>query len=124
MGKIYMVFGYLDYVKLYWESYQYEIQLLICNIIIELFVMFDELVYICESGVVMDREENELGVFCIVVLVFDIYGWVLYVVLILFLILCLKQVGEKNFLKLLCEIVQVIFNELGFIVRDDLGVII
>lgn len=123
MGKIYMAFGYLDYVKLYWESYQHEIQLLTCNTITELPAMFDELAHICESGAAMDREENELGVFCIAVLVFDIYGRVLYAVLILLLTLRLKQVGEKNFLKLLRETAQAIFNELGFTVRDDLGAI-
>lgn len=67
----------------------------------------------------MDREENELGVSCIAVPVFDIHGRVPYAVSISLSTSRLKQVGEKNLLKPLRETAQAISNELGFTVRDD-----
>ena len=85
--------------------------------------MFDELAHIRESGAAMDREENELGVSCIAVPVFDIHGRVPYAVSISLSTSRLKQVGEKNLLKPLRETAQAISNELGFTVRDDLGAI-
>lgn len=123
MGKIYMAFGHPDYVKSYWESHQHEIQPLTRNTITELPAMFDELAHIRESGAAMDREENELGVSCIAVPVFDIHGRVPYAVSISLSTSRLKQVGEKNLLKPLRETAQAISNELGFTVRDDQGAI-
>ena len=123
MGKIYMAFGHPDYVKSYWENHQHEIQPLTRNTITELPAMFDELAHIRESGAAMDREENELGVSCIAVPVFDIHGRVPYAVSISLSTSRLKQVGEKNLLKPLRETAQAISNELGFTVRDDLGAI-
>ncbi|MCV5784017.1 IclR family transcriptional regulator YiaJ, partial [Escherichia coli] len=96
MGKIYMAFGHPDYVKSYWENHQHEIQPLTRNTITELPAMFDELAHIRESGAAMDREENELGVSCIAVPVFDIHGRVPYAVSISLSTSRLKQVGEKN----------------------------
>ncbi|MDF7728942.1 IclR family transcriptional regulator C-terminal domain-containing protein, partial [Enterobacter hormaechei subsp. steigerwaltii] len=55
-----------------------------------------ELAHIRESGAAMDREENELGVSCIAVPVFDIHGRVPYAVSISLSTSRLKQVGEKN----------------------------
>ena len=94
-----MAFGHPDYVKSYWESHQHEIQPLTRNTITELPAMFDELAHIRESGAAMDREENELGVSCIAVPVFDIHGRVPYAVSISLSTSRLKQVGEKNLLK-------------------------
>ena len=112
-----------DYVKSYWESHQHEIQPLTRNTITELPAMFDELAHIRESGAAMDREENELGVSCIAVPVFNIHGRVPYAVSISLSTSRLKQVGEKNLLKPLRETAQAISNELGFTVRDDQGAI-
>lgn len=106
-------------MKSYWESHQNEIQPLTRNTITELPAMFDELAHIRESGVAMDREENELGVSCIAVPVFDIHRRVPYAVSISLSTSRLKQVGEKNLLKPLRETAQAISNELGFTVRDD-----
>lgn len=106
-------------MKSYWESHQHEIQPLTRNTITELPAMFDELAHIRESGAAMDREENELGVSCIAVPVFDIHGRVPYAVSISLSTSRLKQVGEKNLLKPLRETAQAISNELGFTVRDD-----
>lgn len=77
--------------------------------------MFDELAHIRESGAAMDREENELGVSCIAVPVFDIHGRVPYAVSISLSTSRLKQVGEKNLLKPLRETAQAISNELGLL---------
>lgn len=118
MGKIYMAFGHADYVKSYWESHQDLIQPLTRNTITGLPAMYDELAQIRESSMAMDREENELGVSCIAVPVFDIHGRVPYAVSISLSTSRLKQIGEKNLLKPLWETAQAISNELGFTVRD------
>lgn len=118
MGKIYMAFGHADYVEAYWESHQDLIQPLTRNTITGLPAMYDELAQIRESSMAMDREENELGVSCIAVPVFDIHGRVPYAVSISLSTSRLKQIGEKNLLKPLRETAQAISNELGFTVRD------
>ena len=111
-------FGHADYVKSYWESHQDLIQPLTRNTITGLPAMYDELAQIRESSMAMDREENELGVSCIAVPVFDIHGRVPYAVSISLSTSRLKQIGEKNLLKPLRETAQAISNELGFTVRD------
>ncbi|HCL6072291.1 TPA: IclR family transcriptional regulator YiaJ [Citrobacter freundii] len=118
MGKIYMAFGHADYVEAYWESHQDLIEPLTRNTITGLPAMYDELAQIRESSMAMDREENELGVSCIAVPVFDIHGRVPYAVSISLSTSRLKQIGEKNLLKPLRETAQAISNELGFTVRD------
>lgn len=117
MGKIYMAFGHADYVEAYWESHQDLIQPLTRNTITGLPAMYDELAQIRESSMAMDREENELGVSCIAVPVFDIHGRVPYAVSISLSTSRLKQIGEKIYLPLR-ETAQAISNELGFTVRD------
>ncbi|MCO6626062.1 IclR family transcriptional regulator C-terminal domain-containing protein, partial [Neisseria gonorrhoeae] len=118
MGKIYMAFGQPEYVKSYWESHQEEIQPLTRNTITELPEMYKELAQIRESSMAMDREENEIGVSCIAVPVFDIHGRVPYAVSISLSTSRLKQIGESNLLKPLQETAQAISRELGFTVRD------
>ena len=98
MGKIYMAFGHQDYVASYWESHQEQIQPLTRNTITE--------------------EENELGVSCIAVPVFDIHGRVPYAISISLSTSRMKQVGEKNLLKPLRETAEAISKELGFNVRE------
>ena len=102
----------------YWESHQDLIKPLTRNTITGLPAMYDELAKIRESSMAMDREENELGVSCIAVPVFDIHGRVPYAVSISLSTSRLKQIGEKNLLKPLRETAQAISNELGFTVRD------
>jgi transcriptional regulator of acetoin/glycerol metabolism len=60
--------------------------------------MHDELAQIRERNMAMDREENELGVSCLAVPVFDIHGRVPYAISISLSTSRLKQVGEKNLL--------------------------
>lgn len=109
-------------MKSYWESHLNEIQPLTRNTITDLPAMFDELAQIRESGVAMDREENELGVSCVAAPVFDIHGRVPYAVSISLSTSRLKQVGEKNLLKPLRETARGYLNELGFTVQEQ-GVI-
>lgn len=118
MGKLYMAFGQEDYVKHYWENHQDEIRQLTCNTITGLPAMYDELAQIRECKMAMDREENELGVSCVAVPVFDIHGRVPYAISISLSTSRLKQVGEQNLLKSLRETAQAISNELGFNVRS------
>lgn len=118
MGKIYMAFGQPDYVASYWESHKEQIQPLTRNTITDLPAMYDELAQIRETSMAMDREENELGVSCIAVPVFDIHHRVPYAISISLSTSRLKQIGEKNLLKPLRETAQAISNELGFTVRE------
>ncbi|MDU7506416.1 MAG: IclR family transcriptional regulator, partial [Clostridia bacterium] len=117
MGKIYMAFGQPDYVKEYWETHQEQIQPLTRNTITGLPAMYDELAQIRETSMAMDREENELGVSCIAVPVFDIHHSVPYAISISLSTSRLKQIGEKNLLKPLRDTAQAISNELGFTLR-------
>lgn len=113
-----MAFGQPDYVASYWESHKYQIQPLTLNTITDLPAMYDELAQIRETSMAMDREENELGVSCIAVPVFDIHHRVPYTISISLSTSRLKQIGEKNLLKPLRETAQAISNELGFTVRE------
>lgn len=96
MGKIYMAFGHRDYVASYWESHRDQIQPLTRNTITELSAMYDELAEIREHSMAMDKEENELGVSCIAVPVFDIHGRVPYAISISLSTSRMKQIGEKS----------------------------
>lgn len=95
-----------------------QIQPLTRNTITDLPAMYDELAQIRETSMAMDREENELGVSCIAVPVFDIHHRVPYAISISLSTSRLKQIGEKNLLKPLRETAQAISNELGFTVRE------
>lgn len=66
------------------------------NTITELSAMYDELAEIRDRSMAMDKEENELGVSCIAVPVFDIHGRVPYAISISLSTSRMKQVGEKN----------------------------
>ena len=118
MGKIYMAFGHQDYVASYWERHQEQIQPLTRNTITELSAMYDELAEIRDHSMAMDKEENELGVSCIAVPVFDIHGRVPYAISISLSTSRMKQVGEKNLLKPLRDTAEAISKELGFNVRE------
>lgn len=81
--------------------------------------MHDELAQIRERNMAMDREENELGVSCLAVPVFDIHRRVPYAISISLSTSRLKQVGEKNLLKPLRDTAEAISRELGFAVRES-----
>ncbi|WP_353613726.1 IclR family transcriptional regulator [Mangrovibacter phragmitis] len=114
MGKIYLAFGQEDYVQKYWEIHQPQIQSLTRNTITRLGDMYQELASIRDKNMAMDREENELGVSCIAVPVFDIHQRVPYAISISLSTSRLKQIGERNLLKPLQKTAQAISQELGF----------
>lgn len=60
-----MAFGHPDYVETYWDRHQDIIQQLTRNTITTLPAMNLELAQIRERKMAMDREENELGVSCL-----------------------------------------------------------
>lgn len=107
MGKICMAFGH-----------QEQIQPLTRNIITELSAMYDELAEIREHRMVMDTDENELGVTCFAVPEFDIHGRVPYAISFSLSTSRMKQVGEKNVLIPLRETAEAISKERGFNVRE------
>lgn len=119
MGKIYMAFGQPEYVKSYWQGHRDSIQPLTRNTITSLGAMYDELARIRENKAAMDREENELGVSCIAVPVFDLHHRVPYAISISLSTSRLKQIGEQNLLQPLRETARAISGELGFTVRDQ-----
>lgn len=118
MGKIYLAFGQPNYVSHYWQEYQQDIQQLTCNTITDLTTMYQELSRIRQQQMAMDREENELGVSCIAVPVFNIHQRVHYSVSISLSTAKLRQLGEKNLLEPLQQTARAISRELGFTVRD------
>lgn len=113
MGKIYMAYGHQDYVPAYWASHSEQIQPLTRNTIVSLKEMGKELAQIREQGLAMDREENELGVSCLAVPVFDIHRRVTYAVSISLSTAKLGVIGEEALLKPLKETAAAISGELG-----------
>ena len=73
-----------------------------------------ELADIRERRLAMDREENELGVSCIAVPVFDIHGRVPYSISISLSTSRLEFYGEENLLNALQRTAQAISAEIGF----------
>ncbi|MDX5630868.1 MULTISPECIES: IclR family transcriptional regulator [unclassified Brenneria] len=118
MGKIFMAYGQPDYIADYWLSHQDEIKPLTRNTITDLQAMYKELEQIRASGMAMDREENELGVSCIAVPVFDIHQRVGYSISISLSTVKLQQIGEETLLKPLKATAEAISKELGFSTRD------
>jgi len=113
MGKIFMAYGQSEYPKKYWDSHQDEIKQLTHNTITTLDALYQELEDIRQSGFAMDREENELGVSCIAVPVFDIHSRVPYAVSISLPTVKLNQLGQDALLIPLKEAAQNISKELG-----------
>lgn len=113
MGKIFLAHGQSDYPEKYWKSHQDEIQQLTHNTITTLDALYSELENIRQTGFAMDREENELGVSCIAVPVFDIYNRVPYAVSISLPTVKLNQLGQDALLIPLKKAASDISTELG-----------
>ncbi|MDI2091237.1 IclR family transcriptional regulator [Commensalibacter oyaizuii] len=114
MGKIYLAFGPSDYVKSYWQQHQHKIQKLTPNTITNLDKMYEELDQIRQLKMARDQEENELGVSCIAVPVFNIQNKVLYSISISLSTSRLRQIGEKWLLNKLKHTADIISQELGY----------
>lgn len=115
MGKIYMAFGQPEYVAQYWQTHHQDIKPLTCNTITQLDDMQRELAEIRNRGQAKDREENELGVSCVAVPVFDIHGRVPYAISISLSTSRLTLSGEDNLLGALKKTAADISGELGFV---------
>ena len=75
--------------------------------------MDQEREHVREQGLAMDREENELGVSCLAVPVFDIHKRVTYAVSISLSTAKLGVIGEEALLKPLKATAAAISGELG-----------
>jgi len=113
MGKLYLAFGPEEYVQQYWDSHQHIIQQLTCNTITTLSDMKKELAEIRRTRQARDQEENELGVSCIAVPVFDIHGRVPYAISVSMSTSRLT-LSEDSLLPLLQSTAAAISDELGY----------
>jgi DNA-binding IclR family transcriptional regulator len=113
MGKVFMAHGQDDYPKNYWKSHREQIIPLTSHTITELDQLYPELEDIRRDGFAMDREENELGVSCIAVPVFDIHHRVPYSISISLPTAKLQQLGQEALLKPLQAAANAISKELG-----------
>lgn len=114
MGKIFLAYGQADYPQKYWSSHEEEIKQLTCNTITTLEALYHELEDIRRCGFAMDREENELGVSCVAVPVFDIHHRVPYAVSISLSTVKLNQLGLDALLIPLKRAAAEISKELGY----------
>ncbi|UXY09700.1 IclR family transcriptional regulator [Kosakonia sp. ML.JS2a] len=114
MGKVYMAFGQPEYVEQYWKSHREYIKPLTRYTIDKLDVMQQELKEIRAQKWAKDREENELGVSCLAVPVFDIHGRVPYAVSISLSTSRLELLGEARLLAALQNTAKEISQELGY----------
>lgn len=114
MGKIYLAYEEnADYLEAYWQSHQEIIQQLTCNTITDIHVMRDELAQIRQEGFAMDREENELGVCCLAVPVFNHLGKVEYAISVSASTHRLNSNTQQDFLREIIQTADGISQELG-----------
>lgn len=114
MGKLYLAYGQPEYVVKYWENQRENIKPLTRYTIDKLEVMQQELQEIRAQQWAKDREENELGVSCLAVPVFDIHGRVPYAVSISLSTSRLELLGEQRLLDALKNTAAAISTELGY----------
>ncbi len=114
MGKIYMAYGRPEYVAEYWQRHRDKILPLTRYTIDKLDAMQQELQEIRAQQWAKDREENELGVSCLAVPVFDIQGRVPYAVSISLSTSRLELLGEARLLAALKHTAGAISQELGY----------
>lgn len=115
MGKLYLAYDERDDgLARYWQDCQNIIQRLTCHTIIEREQMAQELAEIRHSGFAMDREENELGVRCIAVPVFNHLGQIEYAISVSASVHRLNRYTQADFLSALKQTALLISQELGF----------
>lgn len=116
MGKLYLAYEEnQDYLERYWHSHASQIKQLTCKTITDIQTMRQELNEIVQSGFAMDREENELGVCCLAVPVFNHLGKVEYAISVSTSIHRLNDSTLYDFLSEIRHTAQVISQELGWI---------
>ncbi|OBW93375.1 transcriptional regulator [Gallibacterium salpingitidis] len=114
MGKLFLAYDSSIKLADYWERNQNIIQQLTFNTITNLSIMQQELVLIRQNGFAMDREENELGISCIAVPVFNLKGKIQYTISVSLSTIKLSQLGHAHILKPLLEAARNISEELGW----------
>lgn len=123
MGKLYLAYEAENGTKNgaeknalanYWQNASEEIQSLTCNTITDLATMRQELAEIKAQGVAMDREENEIGVFCVAVPIFNHLGKVEYAVSVSASTARMQQIGVDNLISALRTTATQISQELGY----------
>lgn len=115
MGKLYLAYD-RDEISLqyYWQANNANIQQQTCYTITDITKMEIELNEIRQFGFAMDREENELGVCCIAVPVFNHSGQIEYALSVSASIHRLNIDTQENFLQELKKAAQGISKELGY----------
>lgn len=115
MGKLYLAYDENPQTLLnYWQSQREQIKQLTCNTIVDLDGMKTELATIRQVGFAMDREENELGVCCLAVPVFNHLGKIEYAVSVSAAVHRLNQHTLQGFLMELKSVAEKISQELGY----------
>lgn len=115
MGKLYLAYEENPhFLQDYWQNHQAVIEQLTCYTITEQDKMVAELAEIRRDGFAMDREENELGVCCLAVPIFNHLGKVEYAISISTSIHRLNEHTKADFLKQLLETAAEISKELGW----------
>lgn len=115
MGKLYLAYDDNPQALLhYWQSQQAQIKQLTCNTIVDMKNMESELESVRQAGFAMDREENELGVCCLAVPVFNHLGKIEYAVSVSAAVHRLNQNTLQDFLVELKVAASKISQELGY----------
>lgn len=115
MGKLYLAYEENpSYLSSYWQSHQEVIQPLTCHTITQCEQMESELGEIRQEGFAMDREENELGVCCLAVPIFNHLSKVEYAISVSTSIHRLNEYTKADFLTALLETATGISKELGW----------
>lgn len=114
MGKLFLAYDSSINLADYWKRNQHIIQQLTFNTITSLSIMQQELVLIKQNGFSMDREENELGISCIAVPVFNLKGKIQYTISISLSTIKLSQLGYTHILQPLLDAARSISEELGW----------
>ena len=115
MGKLYLAYEEnQDYLERYWHAHTSQIKQLTCKTITDIHTMRQELNEIVQSGFAMDREENELGVCCLAVPVFNHLGKVEYAISVSTSIHRLNDNTLHDFLTEIRHTAQAISQELGW----------
>lgn len=115
MGKLYLAYEEnRHYLRDYWQTHQAIIEQLTCYTITQQTQMEQELIEIRRDGFAMDREENELGVCCLAVPIFNHLGKVEYALSVSTSIHRLNEHTKADFLKELLETATGISKELGW----------
>ncbi|MCI1034481.1 IclR family transcriptional regulator [Raoultella terrigena] len=114
MGKIFMAWSNEKYPAKYWETHKNDIHQYTQFTITQLPDMLKELQHIRQSKIALDKEEKEIGAYCIAAPIFDIQNNVLYSVSISLATAKLESIGIEKITKEITESAKNISKELGF----------